>query len=177
MPEKKDTPSAYIPTPDSTGVVANYEELYPPNKWKDPTTYIYSSLTTEDACESGLANGFTYFMDERDKEWLDKNNELARGEGTSAQGALSATGTRTSARSAKAKGKEPESTPVVISEDEFELVMGLFEKTTHEKTEFLHHRMSLHHPFLHLPLPRSSSFRGYHPPAQLSRIARVIYPY
>lgn len=28
--------------------------------------------------------------------------------------------------------------PVVTSEDEFELVMGLFEKATHEKTEFLH---------------------------------------
>ena len=191
MPEKKDTPSAYIPTPDSTGVVANYEELYPPNKWKDPTTYIYSSLTTEDACESGLANGFTYFMDERDKEWLDKNNELARGEGTSAQGALSATGTRTSARSAKAKGKEPESTPVVISEDEFELVMGLFEKTTHEKTEFLHHSLETGMTFpaftdyqdvfaSPLPAPTFATFvipSWIPPPAQLSRIARVIYPY
>jgi len=77
-------------------------------------------------------------MDERDKEWLDKNNEEARSEGTSAQGAVSTT--RTSQRSAKAKGKEPDvSQPVAISEDEFELVMGLFEKVTHEKTEFLHH--------------------------------------
>lgn len=79
-------------------------------------------------------------MDERDKEWLDKNNEEARGEGTSIQGAVSVSGTRTSARSAKAKGKEPDvSQPVVISEDEFELVMGLYEKITHEKYEFLHH--------------------------------------
>jgi hypothetical protein len=81
-------------------------------------------------------------MDERDKEWLDKNNEEARGEGTSAQGAVSTPGTatRTSQRSAKAKGKEPDvAQPIVISEDEFELVMGLFEKVTHEKTEFLHH--------------------------------------
>jgi enhancer of polycomb-like protein len=81
-------------------------------------------------------------MDERDKEWLDKNNEEARGEGTSAQGAVSTSGTttRTSQRSAKAKGKEPDvAQPIVISEDEFELVMGLFEKVTHEKTEFLHH--------------------------------------
>ena len=29
--------------------------------------------------------------------------------------------------------------PIVISEDEFELAMGLFEKVTHQKTEFLHH--------------------------------------
>jgi enhancer of polycomb-like protein len=83
-------------------------------------------------------------MDERDQEWLDKNNEEARGEGTSAQGAVSAGGTSTrsgsSLRSAKAKGKEPEvSKPLVISENEFELVMGLFEKVTHEKTEYLHH--------------------------------------
>ena len=134
--------AAYIPTPDSTGVVSNYEELYPFAKWKDPTSFVSSSATVEEACTGGLADGFTYFMDERDKEWLDKNNEEARGEGTSAQGAVSttATATRASSRSAKAKGKEPEvSQPRVISEDEFELVMGLFEKETHEKTEFLHH--------------------------------------
>ena len=29
--------------------------------------------------------------------------------------------------------------PVVISEDEFKLVMRLYERVTHEKTEFLHH--------------------------------------
>ena len=81
-------------------------------------------------------------MDERDKEWLDKNNEEARGEGTSAQGALSASGsgTRSSQRSAKAKGKAPDVPQEIgMSADEFELVMGLFEKVTHEKTEFLHH--------------------------------------
>jgi enhancer of polycomb-like protein len=137
LSDKKDIPAAYIPTPDSTGVVDNYQRLYPPNRWKDPNSYIFSSLTVEESCTSALANGFTYYMDERDKEWLDKNNEEARGEGTSAQGAVS--GTRTSARSAKAKGKEPEIPhPVMITEDQFELVMGLFEKTTHEKTEFLH---------------------------------------
>jgi len=82
-------------------------------------------------------------MDERDKDWLDKNNEEARGEGTSAQGAVSASGATTrlasSSRSAKARGKEPEVTqPLAITEDQFELVMGLFEKVTHEKTEYLH---------------------------------------
>lgn len=79
-------------------------------------------------------------MDERDVDWLNRNNEEARGEGTSAQGAMSPSLTRTSSRSSKAKGKDPEaSQPVVISEDDFELVMGVFEKVTHEKTEFLHH--------------------------------------
>jgi enhancer of polycomb-like protein len=83
-------------------------------------------------------------MDERDQEWLEKNNEEARGEGTSAQGSVSAAGTSTRSgswlRSAKAKGKEPDvSQPLPMSEDEFELVMGLFEKITHEKTAYLHH--------------------------------------
>jgi len=137
-------PAAYIPTPDSTGIVDGFEDLYPPGKWTDPATYIRSSETVDDAIDSGLTGTFTYFMDERDQEWLDKNNEEARGEGTSAQGAVSIAGTSTrsgsSLRSAKAKGKEPEVVqPIVISENEFELAMGLFEKVTHEKTEFLHH--------------------------------------
>ena len=129
---------AVIPTPDSTGVVDNYDELYLPNKWKDPATYAVTSATVEENIINGLCNGFTYYMDERDKEWLVKNNEEARGEGTSAQGAVS--GMRTSSRSAKVKGKEPEASQLVfISEDEFELVMGVFEKVTHERTEYLHH--------------------------------------
>ena len=109
-------------------------------RWKDPHSYVKSSDTVEESTSFALVNGFIYYMDERDKEWLDKNNEEARGEGTSIQGAVSVSGTRTSARSAKAKGKEPDvSQPVVISEDEFELVMGLYEKITSEKYEFLHH--------------------------------------
>jgi enhancer of polycomb-like protein len=67
-------------------------------------------------------------MDERDKEWLDENNDEARGEGTSTQGAVSTSGTatRTSQRSVKAKGKDPDvAQPVVISEDELELVMAM----------------------------------------------------
>jgi enhancer of polycomb-like protein len=127
-------------------VVDNHAELYPVNKWKDPSHFVFTSTTSEELIQDGLAGGFTYYMDERDQEWLEKNNEEARGEGTSAQGAISASGTRTSARSAKAKGKEPESSqPLSITEDEFELVMGLFEKTTHEKTEYLHHVSCYNH--------------------------------
>ncbi|KAJ3490259.1 hypothetical protein NLJ89_g11451 [Agrocybe chaxingu] len=186
-------PSAYIPTPDSTGVVDNYEELYPPNKWKDPATYVATSQTVEESISNGIANGFTYYMDERDKEWLDKNNEEARGEGTSAQGAVSsASGTRTSARSAKAKGKEPDtSQPVVISEDEFELVMGVFEKVTHERTEYLHHGLetgmefpafSEYQDVFSTPLPTSMFATFVVPswiPAQpaLLKIAKAVYPY
>lgn len=121
----------------------NYEELYPPRRWEDPVSYVRSSETADECCDNALANGFTYYMDERDEEWLQKNNEESRGEGTSAQGAVSGVGTTTRSgptRSAKAKGKEPDiAQPMTISEDEFEVVMGVFEKVTHEKTEFLHH--------------------------------------
>ncbi|OBZ78426.1 Enhancer of polycomb-like protein 1 [Grifola frondosa] len=184
-------PAAYIPTPDSTGVVDNYAELYPSDRWKDPTTYVKSSDTVEEATSFALVNGFIYYMDERDKDWLDKNNEEARGEGTSAQGALSVTSTR-SGRSAKAKGKEPDvGQPVSMSEDEFELVMAIFEKITHEKTEFLHHGLEQGSPFppfsdyqdtFAVPIQPSMfalfSVPSWIPqPASLLRYARVVYPY
>lgn len=141
-------PTAYIPTPDSTGVVDGFEAWYPSEKWTDPATYIKASETVDEAVDGGLASMFTYFMDERDQEWLEKNNEEARGEGTSAQGALNGTSTRSGGAlrsSNKGKGKEPEITqPLTMSENEFELVMGLFEKITHEKTEFLHHVSNNH---------------------------------
>ncbi|ESK91729.1 4 histone acetyltransferase subunit [Moniliophthora roreri MCA 2997] len=190
--KKEEAPAAYIPTPDSTGVVDNHEQLYPPNRWKDPASYIFSTSTVEDSANASLANGFTYYMDERDAEWLAKNNEEARGEGTSAQGAVSPSGTRVSARSAKSKGKEPDSPqPVVMTEDEFELVVGLYEKTTHEKTEFLHHSLETGMTFpaftdyqdtFSLPLP-PSTFTSFTLPswlpssAHLTRIARAVYPY
>ncbi|KAJ3557054.1 hypothetical protein NP233_g11834 [Leucocoprinus birnbaumii] len=130
-------------------------------------------------------------MDERDKEWLDKNNEEARGEGTSLQGAVSASGTRTSARSAKAKGKEPDvSQPVVVSEDEFELVVGIYEKLTSEKYEYLHHGLEAtnfpaftdYQDTFSTDLP-GSMFASFTAPSwipkppQLLRIARQVYPY
>ncbi|KAH9020325.1 enhancer of polycomb-like-domain-containing protein [Lactarius pseudohatsudake] len=184
----------FIPIPDNTGLVDDYESLYPPDRWREPVSYIKTSESIEETTQDALSHGFTYLMDERDKEWLEKNNEEARGEGTSAQGAVSASGTttRTSQRSAKAKGKEPDvAQPVVISEDEFELVMGLFEKVTHEKTEFLHHGLEQGSPF-----PPFSEYQDTFsnkltpdmfaafaaplwipPPQQLFRFAKVAYPY
>lgn len=189
--------------------------MYPSGKWTDPATYIKSSETVDEALDGGLTSNFTYFMDERDQEWLEKNNEEARGEGTSAQGALSAasgTSTRSggsSLRSAKSKGKEPEMVqPIVMSENEFELVMGLFEKVTHEKTEYLHHvrraitilsnhilmvdqgseqgmpfpPFSDYHDTFSAPIP-APTWATFTPPnwvpapSQLTRLARVVYPY
>ncbi|KAH0835627.1 enhancer of polycomb-like-domain-containing protein [Lanmaoa asiatica] len=187
-------PAAYIPTPDSTGLVDNYVDLYHSNRWTQPDAYMRSSETVEEALSSGLIDSFTYYMDERDKEWLDRNNEEARGEGTSVQGAVSASGATTRSypqRSAKAKGKEPESAQAVaITEDEFELVMGIFEKITHDKTEFLHHGLdgmtfppfSDYQDIFAVPLP-PSMFANFivptwiPPPAQLLRLAKAIYPY
>lgn len=137
--KEKPAPAAYIPTPDSTGLVDNYEELYAPGRWKDPSTYLKFSDTVEESTLFALSHSFIYYMDERDKEWLDRNNAEAGGEGTSAQGAMSGAGTR-SGRGSKAKGKDLDvPQPLTMSEDEFELVMAIFEKVTHEKTEFLHH--------------------------------------
>ena len=74
-------------------------------------------------------------MDKWGKERLDRNNEEANGEGSCAQGALS-----TSRTTMQCQGKRQGTgvQPVMISEDEFELVMGIFEKVTHDKTPFLH---------------------------------------
>ena len=134
----------------------------------------------------GLANGFSYFMDERDKEWLDRNNEEARGEGTSAQGAISS---RNAPRSAKGKGKEPDHPqPVLINEDEFELIMGVFEKATHDKTPYLHLGGVPFPPFSDYvdvfsnPLP-PSYFESYQvpkwipSPPNLLKMARAVYPH
>ena len=133
--------TAYIPTPDAAGIVENWEELYPTNRWVDPSSYVKFSYTVEETIPRSLNDGFTYVMDERDLEWLEKNNQEARGEGTSSQAApVSGTTTRSgSSRTSKGKGKESEApVPIHISEDDFELMMGLFEKLTHDKTPFLH---------------------------------------
>ncbi|KAJ7912571.1 polycomb enhancer protein [Mycena leptocephala] len=170
------TKAVFIPTPGVIGVADNYNELYPQNKWKDPISFLKTTQTVEEACSNALVDHeFTYYMDEIDKQWLDKNNQEARGEGTSAQGARSAR---------KGKDKEPEmGVPVSISEDEFELVMGLLEKITEQKVfEGDGPDFSLYQHFFLRPLP-ADMFASYvtpswiPPPALLVRIARTIYPH
>jgi enhancer of polycomb-like protein len=134
--EKKEP---YIPTPDAAGIVKNYERHYPTHRWSTPQTYLRSTDTLEDTVQYGLSNGFSYYMDERDKEWLEKNNQAANGESTSAQAIVSGGLTARASRSSKLKGKDPDICVAVhIKEDEFELVMGLFEKETDERYPFLH---------------------------------------
>lgn len=136
----------HIPTPDATGVVADYESLYVPHRWFDPSSYVRFSDTVEETSGGPAGLGYTYTLDERDDEWLKNNNRLARGEGTSASGA-SANGGNASpsdaGRGARGKGKdrerEKEETVVpVLTEDEFELVMALMERWTDEKFPTLH---------------------------------------
>ncbi|KAJ7038586.1 hypothetical protein C8F04DRAFT_1392901 [Mycena alexandri] len=169
------TKAVFIPTPGTISIVNNYEQLYPGTKWIDPITYVCTSSTVEEAISNALADDCTYYMDERDKEWLDKNNQEARGEGTSAQGARA---TR------QAMDKEPEiGVPVSISEDEFELVMGLLEKISNQKI-FADDKLdfSSYQQIFTKPLP-ADTFASYTTPswippsALLVRIARTIYPH
>ena len=154
-------PDAFIPTPDAAGLVAEYDDLYPSKRYKEPVTHLRFSDSIDESCTGGLTGSFTYFLDERDAEWLAKHNGAAKGEGTSTNGSGSTTnGTNLTtlvlprdaprnphARGSKIKGKEPEHPPsggtepsVIIDEGHFELIMGLFEKWTDETVS----------PYLHL---------------------------
>jgi enhancer of polycomb-like protein len=56
----------------NTRLDRNYDELYPSSQWKDPATYVYTLWTVEESIVNGIASRFTYYMDERDQEWLDR---------------------------------------------------------------------------------------------------------
>ena len=123
----------FIPTPDAQGIVANYEDMYPKRKFKALSIQRFSD-TPEESIRWGLQPK-SYTMDERDATWLEQHNQQARGEGTSASGGSAQTSPRRSSK----KGKEPEDfSPIVMTEDEFELVMGLFEKYTSDHLPYLH---------------------------------------
>jgi enhancer of polycomb-like protein len=124
--------SAYIPTPDATGHASDWERYYSANRWEEPEGYIRFSDTVEETQVGAVAAGCTYYMDEVDAEWLTKNNaELT-------DAARASSPSRGPPRSAKARGKEPESPSVAITEDEFELVMGILERITDERHPCLH---------------------------------------
>ncbi|KLO14831.1 hypothetical protein SCHPADRAFT_294586 [Schizopora paradoxa] len=183
--EKPKESTAFIPVPDAAGVVEEYSTLYPSDKWVDPFSFVKFSSTIDECIAMALVDGFTYFMDERDAEWLEKNNQDARGEGTSSQAAR-VNGAHS--RSARSKGKDVDAGAAVpMTEDDFELVMGVFEKITHDNTPFLHVQGTIP-PFSDYqdafsnPLPKSF-FATYICPANLPdpptllRMARAVYPY
>lgn len=133
----------HIPTPDATGVVSNYSALYIPSRWHDPSSYVRFSDTIEETSAGPTGLGYSYTLDERDDEWLQANNRVARGEGTSASGAAGSTSPSDAGRGLRAKGKDREREKEdllapAMSEDDFELVMALMERWTDEKVPTLH---------------------------------------
>ncbi|KAJ7715559.1 hypothetical protein B0H14DRAFT_2644097 [Mycena olivaceomarginata] len=109
------TRTVRIPIPGSIQLVENYAELYPSNRWRDTETYLQSAQTIYEACSTALLDhDYTYFMDEADKTWLDNTNYQCHVEEQIAQETPSADTDEIFIR-------------VSISEDEFGLVMGLFE--------------------------------------------------
>ncbi|KAJ6612923.1 hypothetical protein B0H10DRAFT_2436720 [Mycena sp. CBHHK59/15] len=160
------TGGVFIPTPETTQVpYVYYAQLYPPARWKDPVSYIQMTQTADDACGNVLdGEECTYYMDEVDKQWLDKNNRQVRGE--------------------SGEDKDPNlGGPIFISEDEFELVMALLEKFTDQQVlEGDGPDFTLYRCLFLAPLP-ANIFMPYTvlswtpPPARLVCIAHNIYPH
>ncbi|KAJ7842119.1 hypothetical protein B0H14DRAFT_2586523 [Mycena olivaceomarginata] len=116
------THTVQIPIPGSVRLVKNYVELYPSNRWVDTATYLHSTQTISESCSAALLNhDYTYYMDESDKMWLDNTNYQCSVEERIAQESRSADTQEICGR-------------LLISEDEFELVMGLFETLTGPQT-------------------------------------------
>ncbi|GAA5872544.1 hypothetical protein JCM8547_006940 [Rhodosporidiobolus lusitaniae] len=170
---------AYIPTRAATEISdAEYRKLYKPG-YVDPFSYIRFSDTVED-CVKGAA---TYTMDEDDEDWLeDFNARFFAGAGAGEDGEES------SGRGARAKGKGvangdgPEgaglaslSPTSALSEDDFELVMEVFELVTDQKAPMAHINLDLlpslddfDEAFLDVLKPHLAKLRPY---------AKDVYPH
>ncbi|KAJ7906681.1 hypothetical protein B0H13DRAFT_2333218 [Mycena leptocephala] len=164
------TSTVRIPIPGSIQLVENYAELYPSNRWMDTKTYLESAQTISEACSAALFDhDYTYFMDEADKTWLDNTNYQCRVEEQIAQEPPSAETDEIFIRAS-------------ISEDEFELVMGLFEILTGPKLQQQLPDFSFFKPFFLAPL-RPDTFASHvvpawiRPPFVLSSIALTIHPH
>ncbi|EJD39969.1 hypothetical protein AURDEDRAFT_187187 [Auricularia subglabra TFB-10046 SS5] len=159
-----------IPIPAANGVAENVETLYPSGVFKEPVTMIRFSDTVEECIQDGLTGeNATYYIDDDDEGWL----------------------MRYASRKSKGKGKEKEEdgTPASISIDEFELVMGMFERHVARAN------MHLDVDFRRENLPPFKAFErdfkeisqydfaamvcpAWLPaPAQLVRIAQAIFPW
>ncbi|KAJ7930196.1 hypothetical protein B0H13DRAFT_1859026 [Mycena leptocephala] len=159
-----------IPIPGSVRLVDNYAELYPRNRWMDTATYLHSTQTISEVCSAALLNhDYKYYMDESDKMWLDNINYQCRVSERIAQEPRSADTQEICGR-------------LFISEDEFELVMGLFETLTGPQ---LHQELpdfSIFKPFFLAPLHPDTFASHVVPswirlPSILSSIALTIYPH
>ncbi|KAJ7936507.1 hypothetical protein B0H13DRAFT_1589448 [Mycena leptocephala] len=154
----------------------------------DTKTYLESAQTISEACSAALFDhDYTYFMHEADKTWLDNTNYQRRIEEQIAQETPSAETDEIFIRACTS-----------ISEDEFELVMGLFEILTGPKVRIMiivciatdycvcssrnSRIFSFFKPFFLAPL-RPDTFASHvvpawiRPPSVLSSIALTIYPH
>lgn len=129
-----ETKRAYhIPTPKTVEVlsVKQYNDLYPPNSYSDPVTYVRYSDTVE-----SNTRGAPYCLDEDDQGWLDKHNQKAKSE--LEQALKGVKGAQAQAKEHDLVQQHPDKY-LVIDEDQFETVMYVFERATCE-----------HHPLLEL---------------------------
>lgn len=127
-------PELVIPVPDHAGTVDSYEQHYPADRWTDTHSYLKVSSVVEECIEAGLNDGFTYYMDEQDQEWLDAQNKLAS---TLPITPISAAPRASRRGSIRESAEPPRAFPA--SYDEFELVMGVLELVTEQKAPLLHH--------------------------------------
>lgn len=127
--------SYHIPTPKSVEVLtqAQYNNEYPPGAYSDPVTYVRFSDTVETT-----TRGPPYCMDDDDKGWLDKYNEKARKEAQQVK--KDAKDDEVSDHAPSVKKDAAKYT--IISEDEFETVMYVFERVTCERHPLLELDMS-----------------------------------
>ena len=158
--------TAHIPTPDATGIVSNYTDYYKHNVYVDPRSYVRSSDTVEDTMGIAYTMDETDadFLDEYNHT-LKANYRHPNGSSSGPPPSPSTNGFDASypirpdvslvadnghypsinygngmkrSPSRKDKGKSTDLSPLAISEDDFELVMDLFERTTDRKTPTLH---------------------------------------
>ena len=130
----------HIPTPDATGIVAEYESLYATHVFREPVTMVRFSDTVEDT------SGITYTLDEDDEDWLiSYNSQFADGHSDRLHTANGLNGVhrdidgnRLSKSPRRDKGKEVALQPGPLGEDDFELLMDHFEKTTEDQVPLLH---------------------------------------
>ena len=53
---------AFIPVPDAIGLVNHYEDLYKPEWWQDPVTYICPFQGIDEVCDNALVDQYTYYL-------------------------------------------------------------------------------------------------------------------
>ncbi|GAA6063175.1 hypothetical protein JCM10212_003110 [Sporobolomyces blumeae] len=192
--QKKPAPAAqaYIPTRSSEIVPdEEYRNLYKPG-YVDPISYIRFSDTVEDT----TTGAYNYTMDEDDEDWLEdfnapfvskdvKGKGKADGEGADSNGkpsskvkgkaaAQGVTNLNTFADAGKCLDELSDPTEP-LSEDDFEVIMELFEAVTDEKAPMAHVDISLLPPLLDFDYAFNDILKPHL--VALRPYAKAIYPH